>query len=360
LEFGIVRPLELSTAQLDRWSELQGLTPGLDSPYLSPHWSRAVARAQHDDPRGVRVAILSENGAEAGFFPARVAGYTAMAPGAPLCDVQALIARPGLAVDPRRLVQALGVHRLDFTTMLADHGPFQGHARGASHSYIVDVAGGYAAYEAERKAAGVGVLKDSDRKRRKAEREVGAPVFQAFSRSRTDFEQMIAWKRGQYAATRQIDVLNTPWTLRLLNDLFERREPDFGGVLFTLHFGDRLAAAQFNLHSRRTVHAWFIAHDAEFERYSPGILLFQDILRWMDETPYSRLELGPGDYRFKRELANAGQALSHGFVGLPSPATLVRRAAYGAVKVAEALPLGAASELPAKAMRRVDRWRGLR
>jgi CelD/BcsL family acetyltransferase involved in cellulose biosynthesis len=90
------------------------------------------------------------------------------------------------------------------------------------------------------------------------------------------------------------------------------------------------------------------------------MILFQDLLRWMDETPYSRLDLGTGDYRFKRELANARQGVSHGFIGLPSPAALMRRAAYGVVRAAEALPLGAASELPAKAMRRMDRWRGLR
>jgi hypothetical protein len=40
-------------------------------------------------------------------------------------------------------------------------------------SWVIETADGYAAYEAERKAAGVGALKDIDKKRRKAEREVG-------------------------------------------------------------------------------------------------------------------------------------------------------------------------------------------
>lgn len=360
MEVDVLRPLELSAAQVARWSELQATDPALDSPYLSPHWARAVARAQHDDPRGVRVAVMAENGCDLGFFAARTTGYTAMAPGSPMCDVQGVVAEPGLEVDARRLVQAMGLHRLDFSAMLESQAPFQPFARGQTWSHVVNVSGGYAGYEAERKAAGVGVLKDSDRKRRKAEREVGPAVFSAFSRSGAAFDQMLAWKRAQYAATNQIDIFDTPWTLRLVRDLFESREPDFGGALFTLHFGDRLAAVQFNLHGRHTVHAWFIAHDPELERYSPGILLFHDILRWMDQTPYSLLELGPGDYRFKRELANAGRALTHGFVGLPSPAAFVRGAAYGMVRAAEALPLGSVSELPAKALRRMDRWRGLR
>ena len=51
--------------------------------------------------------------------------------------------------------------------------------------------------------------------------------------------------------------------------------------------------------------------------------------------------------------------MTHGFVGLPSAAALARRAAYGVRRAAEALPLGRVSELPGKAMRRMDVWRGL-
>jgi CelD/BcsL family acetyltransferase involved in cellulose biosynthesis len=90
------------------------------------------------------------------------------------------------------------------------------------------------------------------------------------------------------------------------------------------------------------------------------MMLFQDILRWMDDAPYSRLDLGAGDYRFKRELANQGVAVSHGFVGGPSAAAMLREAAYGLRRVAETLPLGPVSELPGKAMRRLDLLRGLR
>jgi hypothetical protein len=50
----------------------------------------------------------------------------------------------------------------------------------------------------------------------------------------------------------------------------------------------------------------------------------------------------------------------HGFVGVPSAASLLREAAYGVRRAAEALPLGAVSALPGKAMRRIDLIRGLR
>lgn len=359
LQIEVRHPRELTAERMARWTALQRGAPGLDSPYLSSQWARVVERAQADTA-DIKVAILVEDGRDVGFLPARVGSYTAMPVGAPMCDYQGLVAEPGLSVDAREIVQALGVHRLDFCHMLADQPSFARHARGLAVSRIVQTGGGYEAYAAERREAGVSMLKDCDKKRRKVGRELGEPRFTAFSRSRADLDQMLAWKSAQFQATGQVDIFATDWTRRLIDETFASRDPDFGGVLFTLHIGDRLAAAQFNLHGRNTVHAWLIAHDPAFERYSPGLLLFQDILRWMDETPYSRLDLGPGDVRFKLELANATQEVAYGFVGLPSAATLIRGAAYGVRRAAESLPLGAVSALPGKAMRRMDRWRGLR
>ena len=325
MEIDVVRPQDLTAASVERWAQLQ--VGPLDSPFLSPQWARAVERVQGEGARGVRVAVLKDGGREIGFFPARVGSATAMPVGAPMCDYQGLVAEPGVEIAPRELVAALGVSRLDFTHMLESQQCFAGHARGRALSHVVDVSAGYAAYEAERRAAGKSVLKDSDKKRRKVEREVGEATFTAFSRSQTAFEQLLDWKSAQYRATGQTDIFLTGWTRQLLRRLFESREPEFGAALFTLHFGDRLAAAHLHIHGRSILHGWIIAHDAEFERYSPGILLFQDILRWMDGTPYSRLDLGPGDYRFKRELANDGLWVTHGFVGLPSAATLATRGA---------------------------------
>jgi CelD/BcsL family acetyltransferase involved in cellulose biosynthesis len=139
-----------------------------------------------------------------------------------------------------------------------------------------------------------------------------------------------------------------------------RRDGDFGGALFTLHAGGVLAAAHFALRGPGVVHAWFIAHDADFARYSPGVILIDHILRWGPENGVRELDLGAGDYRFKLQLANAVRGVAHGFVGTASPASLVREAQYRLRTAAEALPLGRVSAWPGKAMRRADLWRGLR
>jgi len=364
VDLEVIRPSALSPQDLARWRALQAADPGLDSPFLGPDWALAVERAQDgeaaaDPRRGVRVAVLREAGQAVGFFAARVCGATAMPVGAPMNDYQGLVAAPGVALEPRRLLAALGVARLDFTHMICGQPWFDTHVRGCAASYRVETASGYDAYAQSRREAGSGVLKDIDKRRRKIEREAGAVTLTAFSRADGDFEQLIDWKRRQYRAGHQTDIFETPWTRGLLHGLFETHDPDFGGVLFALHIGDRLAAAQFNLRGRSTLHAWIIAHDEAFERYSPGLVLFGEILRWMDGGPYTTLDLGAGDYRFKLQLSNAQTTVGHGFIGRPSAASLVRSAQYRVRNLAERLPLGAVSELPGKAMRRMDLWRGL-
>lgn len=361
MDIQAVHPTALTADDVALWSRLQAADPALDSPFLAPQWARAVARAQEKTgDEAIRVAVIRENGAPVGFLPARIDGRTAIPVGAPMCDYQGVIAAPQARFEARELVAGLGVDRLDFDHMLEHQAAFAAHARGRDTSWVIDVAAGYQAYEAERRAAGVGALKDLDKKRRKVEREVAACQFSAFSRSRSDFDQLIAWKRQQHRATGQTDVLGVGWTARLVDELFESRDPDWGGVMFTLHLGERLAAAHFHLRGARTIHGWLIGHDAEFERYSPGLLLFQDILRWMDGSPYARLDLGAGDYRFKRELSNTQIGVTHGFVGRPSASSLVRQTFYGVRAAAEALPLGRFSQLPGKAMRRLDIERALR
>ena len=360
MKIDVFPALELPAEVRARWSAAQAGEPRFDSPFLSPHWAQAVARAQGPG-NGVKVAVQNDRtGQPAAFLAVRTRGATAMPVGAPMSDYQALVASPGFPADPRAMMRALHVSRYDFCHMQADDPAFFGHARGQNTSWIVEVADGYAAYEAERKAAGSGVLKDIDKKRRKAEREVGPARFTALSNCRADFETLIAWKRAQLMASGQTDLFKTPWVMRLMEALLETRDAGFGGGLYTLHLGDDLVAVHFHLRGGGTIHGWLIAHDPKFERYSPGLLLFQDILKSLDHGPYRRLDLGAGDYRFKRELSNHQQVVTFGFLGAPSVSTLARTAIYGVRDIAESLPLGSVSALPGKAMRRIDLLRGLR
>ncbi|HLK24858.1 MAG TPA: GNAT family N-acetyltransferase [Caulobacteraceae bacterium] len=355
----VVRPRDLRFCEIAAWLRFQAADPALETPFLTPDWAATVERAQSGRRGDIRIVVLREGRAPVGFFATRVVGQTAMPVGAPMCDYQGLVARPGLTVDPKRLVEALGVQRLDFSHMLADQHAFQPFSRGVADSFLVDVADGYAAY-ADARSGTTSILKDIAHRRRKLARERASLRFTPMADCPQAFERLLDWKRRQYLATGQPVIFDTPWTVELLRALHGVGGPDFGGALFTLHVGERVAAIQFHLRSRKTLHAWIIAHDPEFERYSPGLILFDEILRWMDSTPYATLDLGAGDYRFKHRFANARRSVSHGFVGRPSAASFMREAQYGVRAAAEKLPWPAVQSLPGKAMRRLDLLRGLR
>ena len=358
MKIEVLAPRDLSDAHIAAWTRLQG-DGALATPFLSPHWVRALAEAGGPDRKQTRVAMLVEDGEMVGFLPARCARFTAMPPGAPLCDYQGLVAEPWLRIDPRDIVAALGVARLDFDKLLANQAPFRSYIRGGSSSQIIDVRGGYDAYEADRKAAGTDVLKDCAKKARKLEREHASPVFTARSTSEADFDQIIAWKRAQYAKTGQTDIFDAGWPLEVLKALFRSDNPALRLNFFTMHVDGRLVAGHLALCTPTLAHAWFIAHDDEFGRYSPGVILITEVIRWAAANGVRELDLGPGDYRFKLSLANRTREVAHGFVGRRSAASFMRGAAYRVREVAESLPLGAYSALPGKAMRRMDMIRSL-
>jgi CelD/BcsL family acetyltransferase involved in cellulose biosynthesis len=356
----VARPSELSGEDRAAWTRYQ-VAAGFDhaSPFLSADWALAAERALTGERSPVKVAVVREGDAARGFFAARVGKFTAMPVGAPLCDHQGFVGQRGLVVHPHVLLEALGVQRYDFCHMTSTDLVFGPYVQGAVESYVVDLAEGWEAFEQGRRDAGTDILKDMAKKRRRIERDAGPITFTPQSRSRADFEQVLDWKRAQHRRSRQTDVLGSAWVRRLLNDLFEHENPDFGGLLSTLHIGDRLAAAQFNLRGAGQIHSWFIGHDSEFDRYSPGLVMFGDLVRWMADSPWRELTLGPVAYRFKDRLANRVRGVAYGVVGRPSAATLVRAAEYGLRRAAENLPLGRMSQWPGKAMRRLDLMRAL-
>ena len=355
----VVRPLDLDPADLATWRAIQADAPAFDSPYLTPDWPLALVAAGGPDAERARIAVLREGAEATGFFAARVGGFTAGPAGAPLCDVQGLVARPGARLDPAALARALGVGRLDLFNLAQPQGVFAPCLRGVSDTLRIDLGQGYDAYAAARRAAGSDILQDAAKKRRKLEREHGPATFTARSTSTEAFEALVAWKRAQYRATGQTDIFEAGWPLTLLRGLHASADPAFGGRLFTLHAGDELIAAHYALQGGAVLHAWFIAHGERF-RFSPGVLLIADILRWSEGAGVRALDLGPGDYRFKQSLADVRTPLGHGFVGRTHPASAVRGAAYALRAAAEARDLGRWSALPGKAMRRIDLVRSLR
>jgi CelD/BcsL family acetyltransferase involved in cellulose biosynthesis len=357
MRINVVPPCELSEDQLETWARLQG-EAGLSSPFLTPAWLHALEEAGGPDQGFLRVAVIGDGPQPCGFLAARVVRGVAGPAGAPLCDYQAVVASEPLPLAPQALVSAFGAVRLEFDKLMPGQPALAPHVRGEAPAFMISLADGFDAYAAERTLAGTDILRDISKKRRKFEREHGALVFSADDKDA--FDGLLSWKRAQYISTGQPDIFHAGWPETLLRRLLASKDPTCRARLFSLRSDGELVAAHLALVGESVLHAWFIAHGARLARYSPGLILLADVLGWAAAEGVCEVDLGPGAYRFKRSLATRTRTLTYGFVGRPSAANLARAAAYGVRAAAEALPLGAASKLPGKAMRRLDLLRSLK
>lgn len=352
----VLRPTEITASLRADWRALQAADADVAGPFFAPEWAGAVERARG----GVRIAVQYDAQGLAAVLPIGRGRFTAGAPGGPLADYDGLIARRGAEVDMPGLLMAMGVARYDFAHAPASQPMLAAGMRGRGVSWRVDAGRGWAAYQATLKSRKSDLVRDVGKRLRRIEREVGPVEFRFADADANAFAAMLRWKREQYAATRQTDVLARPWTQRLLGELSETRGDVFGGLFSTLRAGDQLLAGHFGLYANGVLHAWFIAHDTAFARFSPGMVLMGELTRALCEgAGWREFDLGSGDYAFKARLCDAGRDVGYGFVGRPSPAAAFRGGAYAVRGWAERAPLGRLSALPGKAMRRWDIIRAL-
>jgi CelD/BcsL family acetyltransferase involved in cellulose biosynthesis len=342
VQVDVVRPSELSDAERSAWCALQQTSKELDSPFLSPDWALAVQAAEGSES-SARVAVFRDaEGQPKAFMPLSIPFQTARPLGGAMCDYQACVAEPGFAIDPRALLEALGVAKFDFANVLRSQTAFAPYFKGVLPAYSADLSQGFERY-AVWMGENEGILGDLQGLRAEAESTHGALKYRALSRSREDLEQMLAWR----------DEPMEPWAMRLIEGLFASRGQGFGGGLFTLHAGDKLVAAQFYLRGKRTLHAWLCGHDRAMDGLWPGLLLSAGIMRWMDDKPYDTVDFGVGGAFSGRPLCNVVRNVGVGTVAHPAPGSLLRSAAER-MRAAAGIPaFTEIAAFPARALRAV-------
>ena len=351
-------PKELTEAEITAWRAIVAERPDLSSPYLAPEWAQAVG-AVRPDARVVVYRNGTSGEPEAFLAVQRPSGAIALPAGGPVCDYQALICRRDFAGDPAEAAQALGVGRIDFTYGLRSSA-IGTCLKSSDAGHVVNFAEGWDAYCAERKSAGSKVISRARKKWNKLVRECGEVTVEKFSSEDASFDQLIAWKREQYARTGVADVFARDWIDQLVRSIRDFPEHGaFGGAMFVLKVRQEAAAMLFCLRSGKTLHAWFTAYDPALAEHSPGLLLFVEAIRAAAEAGYEELDLGAGDYPFKQSLANSVRETGAGFIGRPGLTAASRAAQYRLRALIESLPVGRARQWPAKAMRRLDLARGM-
>lgn len=329
------------------WSDLQTADPSLSSPFLCPEFTLAVAAVRGD----VYVGILEHGGRVVGFFPHQRDRLAIGHPvGGCLNNLQSVVVRRDAEWDARQLIRECGLMAWTFSRLLASQAPLAPFHVSRDTSMVIDLSGGYAAYAMEKRHV-IGLDRVA-RKARKLEREVGALRFELHAGDPGLLETLMRWKVERYGRRGYADVYTIPWARQIIRNLFATRLPHFGGVLSVLHAGSEVVAAHMGLRAQGLWHSWFIAYAPQFARYSPGLLLYLKMAEHAAAAGFNRIEVGGGDYPYKRTLMNGSIAVAGGAVDRLPLVGAARRWGHAAADVIRQSPV---LRPPARALLRASR-----
>jgi CelD/BcsL family acetyltransferase involved in cellulose biosynthesis len=336
---------ELTRDDRDAWSAFRAAEPGLRSPYFTLGYADAVAAT------GGRLQVLKveRGGAPEAFLPLH-RSRTGMAypPGGPLSDWHGFIAPPESAVDAAAALKAVGLAGYRFEGAPETDRALAAAAETRTVSHIINLSDGPDTWWARRRRA----LRALARNERKLDEQGLRVEVVLDDRTPGSLQALFGWKSAQLRSTRQPDLFRPgAWPRRLLERLHAEVGPDFRGLLSTLRIDGAPAAAHFGMISGGVLHYWFPAYDPAFGRYGPGGLLLKAMAEGARELGLREIDLGKGDYRYKREFADAGAPIASGVVA----AGPVGQAYKAAAALSRArLPLGPGSDVPARAFRRLN------
>lgn len=352
MDVTLCRPRDLVDADIAAWRTLRAADRRLDSPFLSPEFARC-AGAVRDDARVL--VVRGEGAAPQLFLPLQFSRSGLARPlGAPMCDVAGPIAAAG-AVD--LISQALGCAGVAAYAFVGWPAALQARGvklRHSDASAVADLSSGFDAYLECQRAAHPKHFKKMRRLARQAENDYGLATVSFGPATADDLTTLIRWKREQYTRTRRHDVLGPAWTRALLEACAASRGEDFSGVMATLRYDGKLAAAEFGLRSGATLHGWIAGYDPAFAACSPGLILQERLPERAAASGVTRAVLGTGETHYKKHYTSFLEPVDEGVVAAAGIAGGARALAAGLILAVEQGRFGPGSRLAVRTRRRMD------
>lgn len=338
---------ELTPDLLGLWKSFCESDPLYQSPFYWPQFTQVVSQTRSD----VRIAVLEERGDVVGFLPFHLARSGVGKPiGGQLNDYQGPIIRHGARVTPELLLTAAGISTYDYNHLPTSFEGLSNEAHSFSISPQMELSGGYDAFVARKDSGWAKAKREIRRRYRKTEKEIG-PIRLTFNNAdEAAFRKHIEMKNSLYVRAGTRFRIGSDWIGDVLARLSHCAEPEFSGVMTTLHAGDRLLAAHFGLKTKSVWHWWFPSYDLEAYKLGPGINLVDQCAMVAEEHGISLIDFGRGDGAFKLLFADQYVDLCEGAITRPgSFADIVRKGANSVVSAAERLPLGRYATYPRRA-----------
>ncbi|MCX4975746.1 GNAT family N-acetyltransferase [Streptomyces sp. NBC_00620] len=334
MDISVYRPGELTATDRAAWTALQSKahlngSPELANPFLSPEFALAVGRCR----RGVRIAVVRENGEGVAYFPfQRTGAGIGRAVGIGVSDCQGVVHRPGFTWDAHELLRACGLAVWEFDHLVEGQAPFESGASGTFPSPVMDVDQGYETYLSQLRERSPKFTRTTLAKERKLGRDAGEVRYVHDERDPEALRTLMDWKSAQYRRTGRSDRFAHPWITHLVQQLFHTRSEQFAGILSVLYADGKPVAGHFGLRSGRVLACWFPAYDPAFSKYSPGLILHLRMAEAAAADGIAYLDLGRGQKEYKDSLKTRELAVSEGWVTRRHPIAIGHRARRAPVR----------------------------
>jgi CelD/BcsL family acetyltransferase involved in cellulose biosynthesis len=313
---------------------MQQSAPALANPFLSAEFATAVGRYR----AGTRVAVLTDAGETAGFFPfdRRQFGLAG-----PVCGwlspCQGLVHSPDADWDPRTLLRSCGLVAWQFDNLIADQKPFRPYHACVGAAPVIDLDDGFDAYYARLRARAPRLSRELARKGRKLARDVGPLRLVTESQDSAMLRVLMSWKSQQYRRTAHVDRFSLPWVVGLLDELLVHRSEYMSGMLCVLYAGDQPIAAQFGLRAGWQAVGWFTGYNPQFRHYSPGLLQIVEMARAFADIGITVIHMGKGAAGYTQTLKSHDIQVAEGMV--------TTRSVLGAAQLARTMSARRAARL---------------
>lgn len=346
----VVRPEEMPADLIAQWRRFQDASPDLDSPFFSPDFALAVAATRQD----TRVAVLERAGEPLGFLAFHDRGSGIAKPvGGQISDYQGIVEAPGAAFDGAAVLAACGLRAFDFNHAPVSQSALRSGAIGFASSPVIDLSAGYDAYIAGLPKAGRHAVKETQRRCRKIEREIGPLRFTLHDDSDAAWHSLITLKNDSFRRMNARARLEAGWVLDALQTIRRTGHAAFAGLLSTVHAGDRLIAAHLGMRTATTWCWWFNTYDPEFRIFAPGLIVLLEAARAAPGLGVRRIDFGRGTQHYKLTFATGAVDLCEGSIARrASVPWALRRFQGSAVRMLRPMPAGRLSSLARRGLTR--------
>jgi myo-inositol-1-phosphate synthase len=316
LEIEVIASTDLTVEHLNAWRDLQAARVDLQSPFLTAQFTRIAGACTQD----VYAGVLRDTGRIVGFFPfQRVAAASARPVAHGFNDCQAVVCAADAEWSADELLRGCQLERVAFDHLVATQAQFARFHSTVGFSPQIDLRRGVAAWKRQLRADGRRHLARLESKRRRLEREHGPVTLRPQVRDHALLRQLLAMKGAQWARSGVADKFTVPWVDRFMHALLDWEDADGAGLLTVLELHGRPIAMHFGPRSRTVWSYWTTVYDAEFRKYSPGLVMLLMMAEVAPTLGIEYVDLGMEDFDYKRRLMTAMLPMAAGEVTLRGP-----------------------------------------